>query len=39
LPGDNPLSPTAPANGARATPGGGRTAPSAPTSIVPPANR
>jgi hypothetical protein len=39
LPGDNPLSPTAPANGARATPGAGRTAPSAPTSIAPPGNR
>jgi uncharacterized membrane protein len=39
LPGDNPLSPTAPANGARATPGGGRSAPSAPTSIAPPGSR
>ena len=38
LPADNPLS-TAPATGARATPGGGRTAPSAPTSIAPPGNR
>ena len=39
LPADNPLSTTAPATGARATPGGGRTAPSAPTSIAPPGNR
>jgi uncharacterized membrane protein len=39
LPADNPLNPTAPATGARATPGGGRTAPSAPTSISPPGTR
>jgi uncharacterized membrane protein len=41
LPADNPLTqtPSAPATGARATPGGTRTAPSAPTSIAPPANR
>jgi len=38
LPADNPLTqaPSAAATGARTNPGGGRTAPSAPTSIAPP---
>jgi uncharacterized membrane protein len=38
LPAENPLTQT-PATGARAVPGGGRTAPSAPTSISPPGSR
>jgi uncharacterized membrane protein len=41
LPTDNPLTqtPSAPATGARAMPGGPRAAPSAPTSIAPPGSR
>ena len=41
LPADNPLThtPSAPATGARAMPGGARAAPSAPTSIAPPGSR
>ena len=38
LPSENPLT-QAPATGARATPGGARAMPSAPTSIAPPGNR